>query len=196
MAQRSQPWDEPTVTAPLGPPVGPPPRPAGYPGPNGPAYRPGVAPVDRSHGAGRGRSDDHGSDLDPTLTGAGWTEVRNQPRPPLRYQARQLKRGWEWSNIGALFLFVAWGIWAFSERLNGLAGPVLTLLLVLLVAAGVFALCRLLGRMILERTLGRNRHTAWPSHLVTGVFLAAAGVQFLSRTEWVVETLTWLRSLR
>lgn len=105
---------------------------------------------------------------------------------------RQLKRGGEWSALGALFAFVCWGLWAISERGPNLAGPAITFVLVLVVAVGVFALCRLLGRVVLERSLGRSRRSAWPSHLATGLFLAAAGVEYLRRTGWVVDGLSRL----
>jgi hypothetical protein len=117
------------------------------------------------------------------------------PRPPLRYRISRLRRGGEWTAIGALVAFVSWGIWVISLRGGNLTIPILAFVLVLLVGAGVFALSRLLGRVVLERSLGRARRTAWPSHLVTGVFLAAAGVAYLGQTDWVVDAWTWLRAL-
>jgi hypothetical protein len=159
-----------------------------------PAFRPGVAPV--------------GPDRpDPTLPlaggdGAGTAEWQGgagsrgaPPRAPLRYQARQLRRGWEWSGIGALFSFVSWGVWVISERGSSIVAPAVAFALVLVVAVGVFQLCRLLGRVVIERSLGRPRRSAWLSHLATGMFLAAAGVQYLRQTEWVVNGITWMRGL-
>lgn len=174
MTERTRSWDEPTVpqdapTIPLDT-----------------SYRPGVAPVQRRSPTAPA--------VEPTLVGTGWSDP-TPARPPLRDQLRQLKRGREWTNLGALFAFVCWGIWAISERGTGLAVPLVAFVLVLLVAAGVFALSRLLGRVVLERTLGRTRRSAWPSHLATGVFLAAAGVEYLRRTQWVVDGITWLRGL-
>jgi len=49
--------------------------------------------------------------------------------------------------------------------------------------------------MLLERWLGRARRSAWPSHLITGAFLAAVGVEYLRRTTWIVDTVVWLRGL-
>jgi hypothetical protein len=118
------------------------------------------------------------------------------PRPPLRYQLKQLRRGGEWSTTGALIAFVCWGIWAISLRGGNLTIPVLAFALVLLVGGGIFALSRLLGRVVLERTLGRGRRTAWPSHLVTAVFLVAVGVAYLGQTAWVIDAWTWLKGLR
>ncbi|HET8640369.1 MAG TPA: hypothetical protein VFM37_00425 [Pseudonocardiaceae bacterium] len=173
MAEPTQPWDEPTL----------PDHPAARRAiPYNPAYRPGVAPVGPRPLA----------PLTETIVPASRPQP---PRPPLSYQMRQLRRGSEWSVLGGLFAFVCWGIWAISSRGLSLAVPVFTFILVLLVAGGVFALCRLLGRVVLERSMGRVRRGAWVSHAVTGLFLAAAGVAYLRQTEWVVETLTWLRGL-
>lgn len=174
MSDRTRPWDDATVPA----------RPTI---PHNPAYRPGVAPVGQHH--------------DPTapLTDASGVPISIPavlPRQPLRYQVRTLKRGWEWTGVGALFAFVSWGVWAVSARGISLAGPTLAFILVLLVAAGVFALCRLLGRMVLERWLRRERRSAWVSHVTTGVYLAAAGLAYLQQTPWVVDAFTWLQGLR
>lgn len=177
MTQRSEPSEETTVVG----------SPGGRGMPVNRPYRPGVAPVQRSAPTV--------SIVAPTLVGSGWTAGANAPRPPLRYQLRQLKRGWEWSSLGALVAFVCWGIWAISERGVSLFVPVVTFVLGLMVAVGVFALSRLVGRLVLERSLGRIRHTAWPSHLITGLFLAAVGMEYLRRTQWIVEGITWLRAL-
>jgi Kef-type K+ transport system membrane component KefB len=113
----------------------------------------------------------------------------------VRYRVRRLTRGGEWSTLGVLFVGVCWGTWAISERGGNLIVPAVTLVLVLLVAAGLFALSRLLGRVILERSMGRVRRTAWPSHLLSAVFLAVAGVQYLRQTQWIVDGITWLRGV-
>jgi hypothetical protein len=157
--------------------------------PTVPGFRPGKASVGQSGGQ---EPEQPAVMVDPTAVAAPWSEP---PRPPLRYQARQLRKGGEWSAVGGLFAFVCWGIWAIAERGGSLAGPVLALVLVTLVAVGVFFLFRLLGRVVLERTFGRVRRSAWPSHLVTGVFLAAAGVQYLRQVGWIVDAWTWLRGL-
>lgn len=179
--QRRESSTEPTVplepsslespTAPLGPPTAP-------------AFRPGVAAVQQ-----------RGTAVPAVEPAPVATWPATAPRPPLRHQLRQLRRGWEWTGLGGLFAFVCWGIWAISERGEGFAVPVLAFVLVLLVAAGVFALSRLLGRMLLERWLGRARRSAWPSHLITGAFLAAVGVEYLRRTAWIVDAVVWLRGL-
>jgi serine/threonine protein kinase len=115
-------------------------------------------------------------------------------RPPTGDDLRTLKLGWEYSGVGAAAAFVCWGIWAASNR-GDLTSPLVTFVLVLVVAAGVFALSRLLGRLILEQRLGRPRRTARAAHAVVGVFLGIAGLGFLRQTPWVVDVLTWIQGL-
>jgi hypothetical protein len=120
---------------------------------------------------------------------------RAEPRVPVRSQLRQLRIGGEWTSAGALFAFVCWGIWAISARGNDLSGLALSFFLVLVVAAGLFTLLRLLGRVVLERSLGRTRRGARGSHLATGLFLIAAGIAYLGQTAWVVDAWTWLKGM-
>ena len=86
---------------------------------------------------------------------------------------------------------MCWGIWAISGRGN-LVAPLLTFVLSLLTAVGLFALARLLGRLILERQFGRVRRSAKGAHLVTALFLAGVGVAYLQQTEWVVSAWNWV----
>ncbi|MDG4772545.1 hypothetical protein [Solwaraspora sp. WMMD792] len=127
----------------------------------------------------------------PSEAGPGWSDGRiRPPRPPLSQQLAQLRRGGEWSVLGGLFAFVCWGVWAISARGN-LASPVLTFVLTMLVGAGLFALCRVIGRVVLERQLGRVRHGARVSHMVTGAYLIVVGFAYLRQTEWVVSVWNW-----
>jgi hypothetical protein len=158
------------------------PRPVAPPG----AYIRGVAQV----GVPRPRVDDTTPALDQPAPTRPWRDDR-----AVRPQLRQLRIGGEWSTLGALFAFVCWGIWAISSRGNDLGGLALTFFLVLLVAAGLFTLLRLLGRVVLERSLGRIRRGARGSHLATGLFLVAAGIAYLGQTAWVVDAWTWLKGL-
>jgi hypothetical protein len=175
MADRTESWAEQTVDVPGG--AAPTPHP----------FSRGVAHVGRSAGPRR----------DPDTLVEGVPPARRQaPRPPLRYRVRQLRRGGEWTAIGGLLAFVSWGIWAISLRGGDLTIPILGFVLVLLVGAGIFALCRLLGRVVLERSFGRGRRSAWPSHLATGLFLAAAGVAYLGQTAWVIDAWTRVKALR
>lgn len=148
------------------------------------AYRRGVAHVNRSGPR-------------PAETGAypatgSWHETSPpRPRPPLGYRMAQLRRGRQWSIAGAVFALVSWGIWAVSSWGN-LGSPMVTLVITSLVAVGLFALARLLGRLVWERQLGRVRRGARGAHLVTAGFLVAVGLAFLRQTEWVVTLWNWL----
>jgi len=66
---------------------------------------------------------------------------------------------------------------------------------VLVVAGGVFALSRLLGRLVLVQRMGRVRRTARAAHAAAGVFMALAGLAYLKQTPWVVDLLTWFKGL-
>lgn len=133
-----------------------------------------------------------GTGWPPEAGGPGWADgpVR-QPRPPMSHHLAQLRRGGEWSVLGGLFAFVCWGVWAISARGN-LGSPVLTFVLTLLVGVGLFALCRVVGRVVLERQLGRVRRGARASHMVTGAYLIVVGFAYLRQTEWVVSAWNWI----
>jgi serine/threonine protein kinase len=119
----------------------------------------------------------------------------NRPwHAPTNEDPRTLKLGWEYSGIGAAFAFVCWGIWAAYNRGN-LVSPVIAFLTVLAVAGGVFALSRLVGRLVLVQRMGRVRRTARGAHAVAGVFLVLAGLAYLKQTPWVVDLLTWFKGL-
>ncbi|GIJ52058.1 hypothetical protein Val02_89440 [Virgisporangium aliadipatigenens] len=139
----------------------------------------------------RPRRDDTGVVVDP---------VHAEP-PPLPWHApvdedpRTLKLGWEYSGIGAAFAFICWGIWATSSSSGNLSGPLVMFLVILAVAAGLFALSRLVGRLVLVQRLGRTRRTARVAHAVTGGFLAIVGLTFLQQTSWVMSAVTWVRDL-
>ena len=128
-------------------------------------------------------------------TGTGWpgAEQPTQSRP-LSWHIDQLRRGGEWSFAGLLFAFVCWGIWAISSD-GDLTAPIVVFLMSLLVAVGVFALSRLVGRLVLERQLGRQRNTAKGSHMVAGLFLAGVGIAHLRQTEWVMTAFNWVVDL-
>jgi serine/threonine protein kinase len=111
-----------------------------------------------------------------------------------REDPRNLQKGWELSGIGAFFAFICWGIKTATEH-GRLVGPLLGFSLVLIVAAGLFALTRLVGRLVLVRRMGRGRRSAKGAHGLTGLFLVAAGVEYLRETPWVIDFYTWLHSL-
>lgn len=133
-----------------------------------------------------------GTGWPPESAGPGWSDgpVR-APRQPLSYHLAQLRRGGEWSVLGGLFAFVCWGIWAISARGN-LGSPILTFVLTMLVGVGLFALCRVVGRVVLERQFGRVRRSARAAHMVTGAYLIVVGFAYLRQTEWVVSAWNWV----
>ncbi|MDO3702055.1 hypothetical protein Q3W71_10240 [Micromonospora sp. C28SCA-DRY-2] len=185
MADQTQPWAERTVEVPPQPGAGVPPQPGvGVPSQRD-AFRPGVASVGRPRTP---RTEPFPVVQEPT--GTGWPG-EPAPRRPMSWHLAQLRRGGEWSAAGVLFAFVCWGIWAISGG-GDLTGPFLIFVLSLLVAAGLFALARLLGRVVLERQLGRVRRSARGAHLVTAVFLVGLGVAYLQQTEWVVSAWNWI----
>ncbi|MFC7548818.1 hypothetical protein [Plantactinospora sp. GCM10030261] len=172
MSDQQPPWAERTVELP----------------PEDNPYRRGVASV--------GRPKNSRTEPFPTVphepTGTGWPGAE-QPaaRRPLRHHLEELRRGGEWSAAGGLFAFVCWGIWAISAR-GDLTSPVAAFVLTLLIAAGLFALTRLLGRVVWERQLGRPRRTARGAHLLTGLFLAGVGIAYLRQTDWVMSAWHWI----
>ena len=107
-----------------------------------------------------------------------------RPRTPVSEQIRLLKRGGGWSWFGAIVAFLCWGVWAIANRANPL-GHLLSFVLVLVVAAGLFALLRLVGRIVLVRWLGRERRTARLSHLGVAAFLIAVGYAYLRTVPWL-----------
>jgi hypothetical protein len=129
-------------------------------------------------------------------TGTGWPGADEpQVRHPLSWHVRQLRKGGESSFAAGMFAFIGWGIWALSGGGHDLLSPLLIFVLILAVAAGIFALARLLGRLVLEGRLGRIRRTARGAHLVTAVFLVGVGFAYLRQTAWVVEAWGWVTGL-
>ncbi|MBY8873213.1 hypothetical protein K7640_15360 [Micromonospora sp. PLK6-60] len=175
MADQTQPWAERTVEVPPQPGVGVPPQPD--------AFSRGRATV----GPRRQRTEQFPV-VDEHVHWAGQAEA---PRRPMSWHAAQLKIGGQWSAAAGLFAFVCWGIWAISGR-GDLGAPLLTFLLSLLVAVGLFALARLVGRVVWERQLGRVRRGARGAHLVSAVFLTVLGIAYLRQTEWVVSAWNWI----
>ncbi|GAA1604420.1 DNA-directed RNA polymerase II [Actinoplanes couchii] len=125
-------------------------------------------------------------------TGTGWPdEEHHEPPRSLSARISDLRRGGEWSSAAALFAFVCWGIWALSSD-GDLFSSFIIFVVTLLVAAGVFGLARLVGRLVLEQRMGRRRHTARGAHVVAGLFLAGVGFAFLRQTEWVMRVVNWV----
>jgi hypothetical protein len=109
-------------------------------------------------------------------------------RPALR----SLADGWGFTATGLVAGFCGWGFWAAAGR-GTISAPYLGLLFMLIVAAGIFALSRFFGYIVLEQTLGRPRlHARW-AHLLTGLFLTVAGVSYFANTSWLVDGIDWVR---
>lgn len=191
------PWaDPPTASVPPRPGSAPPTRVTQPAQPTQPVQPP-PAPSPFSSGRAavnpRPRTQQFAAEHEPT--GTGWPGAETpQERHPLGWHVRQLRRGGEWSFAGLLFAFVCWGIWAISSD-GDLTTPVVVFIVSLLVAAGLFALSRLVGRLVLERQFGRVRRTARGSHIVAGIFLTGVGIAHLRQTEWVMTAFNWTADL-
>jgi hypothetical protein len=175
------PWADPPTTP--QPPVAGPPAPAGEP-----PFSRGRAQV-KPHP----RTASFAADREPT--GTGWPGAEAPPQPhPAGWHVRELRRGGEWSSAALLFAFVCWGIWTISNG-NGFSTAVIIFVVSVLVAAGLFALSRLVGRVVLERQFHRVRRSARGSHLVAAVFLVGVGLAHLQQTEWVMRAYHWIVGL-
>lgn len=160
------------------------------------SYQPGKAQVGRSGAGGAEPTLTFGEDS-ATYHGPGIATRSGikQPAVPLRQRARMLRRGGRWSAIGAAVLIGCWALYALS--LGGDPGPATVALLVILVVGGfLFGLSRLVGLVILERSMNRVRRSAWASHAVAGLFWIAAGLTYLTRIGWIVDAFNWIRGVR
>jgi len=167
-----------------------------HPATRGANYSPGVAAVGRS--APRAGEPTLSFEEEPTEMGGPGILTRGplkQPTVPLRQRLRQLRRGGRWSLIGAGVLVGCWALFAVSAGGGDQAGAALALVVIFAVGGFLFGLCRLLGLVVLERTLHRIRRSAWVSHAVAGLFWAAAGITYLTRISWLVEAWSWLRGV-
>ena len=123
-----------------------------------------------------------------------------RPSKPISWQRasraslRSLTDGWGPSFTGFLIAFSGWGVWADAGR-GSIASPLTGLVFMLLVAVGVFALCRLLGYVVLTQMLNRRRlHARW-AHLATGLFLTLGGISYFANTRLVISTDEWIQGL-
>lgn len=130
------------------------------------------------------------ADHEPTGTGWPGADLPGQA-PGSGWRPRDLRRGGEWSTCGLLFAFVCWGLWALQTT-GDFTSAVIIFLVSVLVAGGIFALARLVGRVVLEKQFHRVRRSARGSHMITAVFLVGVGVAFLRQTAWVVSAYNWV----
>ncbi|MFI5840309.1 hypothetical protein ACIA8K_11450 [Catenuloplanes sp. NPDC051500] len=136
---------------------------------------------------------DHDHEIAPhEPTGTGWPDA--PPAPPAVPFGVQIRRGREWGVLGLIFSFVCWGIWAIWDG-GTFVSSILIYLVTLIVAVGLFALARLVGRLVWERQLGRVRRSARGAYLVVGVFLIGVGFSFLRQTGWVMDVWGWIKHM-
>src|SRR5439155_9417494 len=155
-------------------------------GPNAGARAGGVAPGTRD-ARGKASVNAKPRTLDQTEVTPSYTQEQSRgfrPRVPSREGLQQLTKGWEISGSCALFTFVCWGVWLLSSSGGTAGGVIATFLFTLAVSVGLFAMCRLLGRLIFIRWLEKPRRTARASHIGAGVFLVAAGIGFVTQSSW------------
>lgn len=136
------------------------------------------------------RTQQFAADHEPT--GTGWPGAEPPRRRSIGWHMRELRRGGEWSFAAALFAFVCWGIWALSTDGEDLTTPVVVFVLSLIIAVGLFALSRVVGRVVLEKQFHRVRRTARGSHLVAALFLTGVGIAHLRQTPWVMDAYRWV----
>jgi hypothetical protein len=164
--------------------------------PKGASYQPGKASVGRTRSGGQ----------EPTLTfeeqsmtfggpGIATRSALKQPSVPVRQRMRMLRRGSRWSVIGVIVLVACWGLFALSSLSGDLGPATLALFVILAVGAFLFGLCRLVGLVVLERSMNRVRRSAWAAHAVAGLFWIAAGITYLTRIGWMVDTFNWIRGV-
>jgi len=165
---------------------------APFPTSGGPAAPPEPNPFSRGRAQvnPRPRDPQHTAGHEPTGTGWPGAEPPVAHRP-ISWHLRDLRRGGEWSSAALLFAFVCWGIWAISTD-GSLTTPVIVFILSVIVAAGLFALSRVLGHVVLERQFGRVRRTARGSHMIAALFLVGVGLAHLRQTEWVMAAYRWV----
>jgi hypothetical protein len=166
-------------------------------GADGPASAPAQAPAppasaDLPFSAGRAsvrphpRSQPFAAEHEPTGTGWPGADV-----PYTRPTMRELRRGGEWTTAALLWAFVCWGIWALSN--DGVwSTKIIIFVISVIVAGGLFALSRLVGRIVLEKQFHRVRRSARGSHAVASLFLAGVGLAHLQQTDWVMNALSWV----
>ncbi|GIH11115.1 hypothetical protein Rhe02_91820 [Rhizocola hellebori] len=143
-------------------------------------FRPGVAPIPAK------REDP--TLVEPTMR-PGHIVTSGQlkrPKLPMRQRARNLRAGGGWTVGGLVVLLVSWALWAAETGADSVKGSALVLVLILGVAVGLFGLSRLVGSIVLEKLMNRQRRSSVLSHLAIGLFLTLAGASLLRQVEWVI----------
>jgi hypothetical protein len=136
-------------------------------------FRPGVAPIPAKR-------------EDPTLIEPTLRSQIRRPKPTMRHRVRNLRAGGGWTVAGLVVLVVCWALWAIQSGADSVKGSALVLLLIAGVAVGLFGLLRLVGSIVLEKLMNRQRRSSVLSHLAIGLFLTLAGASLLRQVEWVI----------
>jgi hypothetical protein len=108
---------------------------------------------------------------------------------------RRLRRGGGWSVAGLVWALLCWVVWAAANRSKGLYVAPLVFVSTLAVAAFVFVVLRLVGRLVIEGWMHRLRRSAVGAHLGTFAFLIAVGVTYLQQTSWIQSAYHYLKGL-
>jgi serine/threonine protein kinase len=111
-------------------------------------------------------------------------ELEKADRPPLLGPPGSLAKGFELSVIGGLFSLLMWLLWTVTTGMDTLGNQVISYLVVLGVAVGVFFLLRVAGGILWGRWLHAKRKSARLAHLGTGVFLFMVGMSYLNQMNW------------
>jgi hypothetical protein len=146
-------------------------------------FRPGVAPIPAK------REDP--TLVEPTMRPGQIVTSGQLKRPqlPMRQRMRNLRAGGGWTVAGLVVLMVCWALWAVetgTDSADSVKGSALVLVLILGVAVGLFGLSRLVGSIVLEKLMNRQRRSSVLSHLAIGLFLTLAGASLLRQVEWVI----------
>jgi hypothetical protein len=108
---------------------------------------------------------------------------------------RKLFDGWGFTFAGLLVLFCGWGVWAASGASGAAIPPIVSLLFVIVVGGLVFALLRLISRIVIEGMRHRRRpHARW-AHFITGAFLTVVGISYFLHNSFVGQGSTFIHQV-
>jgi hypothetical protein len=108
---------------------------------------------------------------------------------------RKLFDGWGFTFAGLLILFCGWGVWAASGASGASIPPIVSLLFVVFAGAIVFAVLRLISRLVIEGMRHRRRpHARW-AHFLTGTFLAVVGISYFIHNGFLGQGSTFVHQM-
>ncbi|MCD0445322.1 protein kinase [Glycomyces sp. A-F 0318] len=111
-------------------------------------------------------------------------EIEKADRAPLLGPPGSLAKGFELSVIGGLFSLIMWLLSTVTNGMDNLGSQVVSYLVVLGVAVGVFFLLRVAGGILWGRWLHARRKSSRLAHLGAGVFLFMVGMSYLNQLDW------------